>query len=535
MVPPAALRGPSALVLGLIALAACSSARPAPAPAPTGPEVWPLYGNLGPHSRAITTTSDSAKAYFDEGMQFMYAFGVGSALRSFQRAQELDPTCAMCYWGEAWALGPYLNDSRMSAEDERTAHRAARRARELASSGSAVERSLAEAFLVRYTEDPGDSRLGRDSAYAAKIAELADRHPDDLDVATLNAEALMLLQPRRGIWDEEDPEVRHIYEVLENILARDIRHPGACHLYIHATESGEEAGRAEACAEYLGNAIPGASHINHMPSHTFNRIGRWADAVKANQQAWHTDQKASYGGPPGIYPTHNLHMLLFAASFGGQGAVAMQAARDLARVRGGAWFYVPLTAVRFGRWEDILELDEPESMLDRGMWRFAQGMAELRTGHPVGAADALSALDQILAECSPEDRFRGHLYTDLLGINRAILAAEIAEAEGDRDAAIALLEDALPMEDGLRYDEPEPLVNPIRHHLGAMLLAEGRHAEAEARFREELDDHPHNGWSLFGLARALEGQGRDGAAALVRRELERTWSTADHWLRSPRP
>ncbi len=520
-----------------VLVSACTAAGTAPPPGPSGDASgeWPLYGNLGPHQRPLTTTSETAEAYFHEGVQFMYAFGVGSAARSFREAQEHDARCALCYWGEAWALGPYLNDSRVPPEREREAHRAARRARDLASNGMPVERALTDAMLVRYSDSPGEEgRLARDSAYAEAMGDVVQRHPEDLDAATLWAEALMLLRPRRGTWNKDDPSVQEIYRVLESVLARDIRHPGACHLYIHATESGTEPGRAEACAEHLGNAIPGASHINHMPSHTFNRIGRWADAVRANQQAWHTDQRAAYGGPPGIYPTHNLHMLLFAASFGGQGAAAMQAARDLAQTRGGAWFYVPLTAVRFGRWQSILELDEPESTLDRGMWTFARGMAQLRYGNAALANERLADLDEILVEVGDSDQFRGHRLSDLIGINRAILAGEIAASSGQLDRAIEILEAALPMEDGLRYDEPEPLLNPIRHHLGALLIEVGRHADAAARYREELDDHPHNGWSLFGLAEALDALGESGSAALARQELARSWADADHWLRSSR-
>ena len=510
------------------------SSSAAPAPNPEAEEDWPLYGNLGPHQRPLTTDSDSARAYFDEGMQFMYAFGVGSALKSFRQSIRHDPTCALCYWGEAWSLGPYLNDSRLPADREKEAHRAAAKARDLASGGTPVDRALAAAMLKRYSASPGDSRIARDSAYSLAMADVVERFPEDLDAATLYAESLMLLRPRRGTWESDDASVQQIYEVLEGILARDIRHPGACHLYIHATESGSEPGRAEACAEHLGNAIPGASHINHMPSHTFNRIGRWADGVRSNQQAWHTDQKAAYGGPPGIYPTHNLHMLLFAASFGGQGAVAMQAARDLSRIRGGAWFYIPLTATRFGRWDAILELPEPESALDRGMWHFARGMAHLRQGNAVQSGEELEAMDGLLATLTDEDTFRGHLLSDLIGISRAILAGESLEAAGNRDEAISTLEAALPMEDALRYDEPEPLLNPVRHHLGALLLEAGRYADAEQRYREELEDHPHNGWSLFGLAEALEGQGKSGAASLARQELDRHWAQADHWLRSSR-
>ena len=211
---------------------------------------------------------------------------------------------------------------------------------------------------------------------------MAERYPDDLDAATLYAEALFLLEPRRGTRDLNDANVKRLHGVLEKVLAADIRHPGACHLYVHATESTVRPEKAEACAEYLGNAIPGASHINHMPSHTWNEIGRWGDSVRANLQAWHSDLKAEFGKGLAIYPSHNLHMLLFAASMDGQGAIAIQAGKDYAKLTGDTMYHV-LTLLRFGRFDEIAALTErPEREISGGLWDFAQGYARLRDGEP---------------------------------------------------------------------------------------------------------------------------------------------------------
>jgi hypothetical protein len=351
---------------------------------------------LGEYDYGISSDVPEAQAYFGQGVQMMYAFTKEDAARSFREAWKLDPDCAICYWGEAWSWGSYLNGV-MQGDEAPHAYAAIRRAVELAEQGHADERerALIDAMAVRYVEDydPAE-RAQQDSAYARAMAAVYEAYPEDLDIGTLYAEALFLLEPRRGTRDLADPDVRRLHGVLEEMLARDIRHPGACHLYIHATESTAEPGKAAACAEFIGNAIPGASHINHMPSHTWNEIGRWGDAVRANIQAWHSDLKAEYGEGFAIYPSHNLHMLLFAASMDGQGAVAMQAGRDYTDLTGSTMYEV-LTLLRFGRFEQILEVeDRPEQSVHAGMWDFAQGYAHLRTGSP-GFARAY--LDRVLA------------------------------------------------------------------------------------------------------------------------------------------
>ena len=266
--------------------AACSSvSAPAQSPAPTGgtdqAETMKIYSSaLGPHERLVTTRSPEAQAYFTQGEQLLYAFTPSDALRSFREAQKRDPNCAMCYFGEAWALGPYLNGP-MRSDNAPEAHAAIQRARELSGDATPVEKALIEALAVRYEpEHDPDRRRELDQKWSDAVGAVYDEYPTDNLVGTLYGESLMLLEPRRGLWDIEKPEVRRIHAVLESVLERNIKHPGACHLYIHATEPTSQPGKAEACADHLGAAIPGASHIQHMPSHTYNRIGRWDDAVK---------------------------------------------------------------------------------------------------------------------------------------------------------------------------------------------------------------------------------------------------------------
>lgn len=508
-----------------------------PGPAPDGEEVLLISSALGPYSRTITTDSEKAQAYFTQGLQLMYAFTPSDANRSFKEAQRHDPECAMCYFGEAWSLGRYLNGA-MLPEDAPTAYAAIHKAKELAAeSGTAIERALIDAMIVRYApEHEGDEqRLELDEAYAAAMGQVWEAHPDDIEVGTFYGESLMLLQPRRGYWDIENPEVQKIHRVLEATLALNIAHPGACHLYVHATEPTTRPGKAEACADHLGQSIPGASHIQHMPSHTYNRIGRWHDAVIANTHAWHSDQKANHDLGYAIYPSHNLHMLLFAASMAGEGAVAMQASRNYGKLVSGGNFYESLTGVRFGFWEDVLAIEEqPEQPLFAGFWDFGRGFAHLRMERPDSAAFYMERLKEARSALDDEAPFRGHSAVDLITVVGGILEGEMLAAEGDVDGAVRVLEEAIKVEDGLRYDEPEPLNFAARHWLGAILNDAGRHSEAEEVFRAALEDHPHNGWSLFGLERALRAQGRDAEADETLAERMEYWANADVWLMSAR-
>lgn len=503
-----------------------------------GPELPESFGEpmpllpsaLGEHAHRISSTNTEAQAYFNQGFQLMYAFAKEEAARSFREAWTRDPNCAICYWGEAWAWGSYLNGP-MRPFEAPHAYRAIQAARARLDHATDGERAYIEAMAVRYVEDfDPDTRGDQDTAYADAMHGVAEAYPNDLDAVTLYADALFLLEPRRGTRDLDDPNVQRLHGVLEGVLARDIRHPGACHLYIHATESTTRPDKAAACAEHLGSAIPGASHINHMPSHTWNEIGRWADGVRANLKAWHSDLKAEVGEGLAIYPSHNLHMLLFAASMDGQGAVAIQAGKDYAALTDDSVFHV-LTLTRFGRFDEVLEVtDRPEQEASGGLWDFAQGYAHLRRGD---TDFARVYLDRVLATAEETTaRFRFDSAKLLLGAVGAILEGELRREAGDLSSAIASFERAVEIEDDLEYSEPEPLPFAARHWLGAALIESGRHADAEGVYREELADHPHNGWSLFGLQAALSGQSRSSGE--VDAELDASWARSDTWLRASR-
>ena len=529
---------PVRLLVALLALPASALAQQPDSVTlpPAFREAMPLYTVLGPYTWKVTTRSPDAQAFYDQGVQLLYSFTPEDAARSFREAQKRDPGCAMCHFGEAWAWGPYLNGAMLSSNSPR-AYAAAQRALQLRDKANPMERALIDAMALRYRPVYDSATHNRQARiYADTMARLYDRYPRNLEVGTMYAEALMLLEPRR-VWDITKPSVQRVHEVLESVLSRDVNHPGACHLLIHATESTVRAGRAERCADLLGRSIPGASHINHMPSHTYNRIGRWGDAVRANIEAWHSDLRAQYGQGFAIYPSHNLHMLLFSASYDGQGAIAIQAGKDYAKISFGGEFYQALTLLRFGRFDEILALNTTTTnAVNLGLFNFARGYAHLRLKNADSARVYLDKVEQAAkppATGAPA-QMRGHSAPSLLGITGAILRAELLRHEGRAAEGIPLLEQAIVLEDSLRYDEPEPLNFSARHWLGALLLELNRPADAERVYRAELEDHPHNGWSLFGLEQALRAQNKHAETAQVKERFQRAWSRSDTLLRSSR-
>ena len=486
---------------------------------------------LGTFTRPISSKNPEAQAYFNQGFQLTYAFARPEAGRSFRESQRRDPDCAICYWGEAWVWGPYISEGR-TAEHEARAYAAIQKAHALAGAhASAKEKAFIEAMAARYTgRFEGERHVAADRAYAQAMGRVAETYPDDLDVATLYAEALFLLLPRPGAFDIRDANVARVLRVLETALERDIRHPGACHLYVHTTELTSEPQRALPCVAYLGNAVPGASHLNHMPAHTWTRVGRWGDAVRASLQAWQSDQKAAQGEGFLSYPAHDLQMLVYAASFDGQSAPAISAARGIAKLTGDP-MYLALALVRFGRFDDVATMGgRPAADIPAGMWDFAHGYAALRAGD---LKDARQHLDRMSAAIKTSTAvFKFHPAKALLGPLAAILEGEILRSSGDINGALTAFERAVALDDAIVIDDPEPLPFPARHWLGAALLDAKRFADAERVYREDLRRHPHNGWALVGLQRALNGQGRPTGNVDI--ELRDAWARSDIALKASR-
>lgn len=486
----------------------------------------PLLGEvLGDFHFPISSDSTLAQQYFDQGMQMMYAFAKPEAARSFREAHAADPDCAICYWGEAWSWGSYLNGAMTTAEAPR-AYAAMNAALARIDSANAKEADLIRSLQSRYIEDyRPEARRTQDQAYADTMATLARRYPDDLNIATLYADALFLLEERRGYRRLEDPNVIRLHGVLESVLERDIRHPGACHLYVHATESTPTPELAAPCAEYLGTSIPGASHINHMPSHTWNEMGLWEEAVRANTIAWHSDQKAAIGRGVAIYPTHNLTMLYYAASMGGASASSIQAAKDLAKLNSNSAMHA-MALVRFGRFDEALALSaEPNGDVNRSMYSFSQAYSALKLGDRDRAETTLEEL-LALTETTTA-RFRFHDGKNIIGALAGILEGEMHWEQGNLEAAAESFRRATRYYDSLNYDEPEPLPFSPRHWLGEAYLALGAYDAALAEFELDMDDHPHNVWSLFGAQRAQEALGIE---ASYEAELGRALEFADIWL-----
>ena len=508
----------------------------------------PLYDNLGNHHYEVTVRVPAAQRYFDQGMRLAWAFNHGEAIRAFAEGERLDPACAMCAWGIAFAYGPNINGG-MDSASAVAAYAAVRRAQQRAGGVSERERALIGALAARYAAAPQPDRAALDTAWAEAMGKVADRNPADQEAQALHADALMNLSPW-NYWTKDGqprPATPVMLERLEHVLAANPSHPGACHLFIHAVEAAHPE-RAVPCAERLAALMPGAGHIVHMPGHIYIRVGRYLDAIAANEHAVHADESylegpaASRQGvyAQGYYP-HNFHFMNFAASFAGMSNTAIRSARavtatvgaDVARAHPWLESVTPVvwqTYVTFGRWDAILAERLPPKDL-----RYLTGMAFYARGVAFAAkrrwAEARAALDTVSAVAA---NFAEGPNRTALRIGAEMLRGEIALRSGRHESALAAFRAGQALEDGLLYTEPPYWYYPVRQSLGKALLAAGRPAEAERAYREDLAQFPENGWSLFGLAQSLEAQGRPAEARAVRVRFDRAWRHADVRLRASR-
>jgi len=517
------------------------------APPQNHSDTVPLYTDLGSHHKRVSTRVTATQQYFDQGLRLVYGFNHAEAIRSFTRAAELDPTCAMCYWGIALAYGPHVN-APMDRASGLAAYAAVQKALALKSHATAQERAYIEALAQRYEADPPADRARLDRLYSRAMGQVAKTYPKDLDAATLYAESLMDLRPW-NYWRPDGspyPETKDIVHQLERVLSQNPNHPGACHYYIHAVEAVNPRA-AVPCAERLARLMPGAGHMVHMPSHIFIRVGRWNDAVQANHHAIHSDEEFIDGQRPmGVYPLayypHNIHFLAFASTMAGRSAQAIEAANtltskvnlDAARQVGMLQEMLPyhaLTLTTFGKWDKVLAepLPPDDIRFSYAMASYARGVAHAAKGEWAEAQAALDAVTTI--DAATPDGAEGKTS---LSVAVHALSGEIATRRGDLDAGIDHFRDAAKIEDAGLYFEPPKWYYPIRHSLGAALLKAGRHAEAEKVYQEDLRRFPENGWSLFGLAQALRAQGKDTEAAAVDARFRRAWPDADVTLTASR-
>lgn len=504
----------------------------------------PLWVGLGDLAMDITSSSDDAQAYFNQGMRIANDFNHREAVRSFRRAQQLDPQCAMCYWGEALALGPNIN-APMESEAALLAHAAVQRAMELRDGVSEKEGALIDALARRYGPDGMQLRAQKDNAYAKAMLAVARKYPDDDDVLALAAEAMMDAQP----WDYWQADYRtpkgrtsQIMELIETVLARNPDHAAAVHLYIHVTEASNDPYRAEAGADRLGALAPAAGHLVHMPSHTYHRVGRYIDAYKVNLAAVEANEAYFAQSQPSAlyeygYYTHNIHSALTSAQMAGDAEAALHLAGKLdermpARmVLLAPWVQAIKVApyfayVQFADAETIMALPDPGADFPylQTMWRYARGEALSRSGDRAAAsreADAIEALAahplmlELDANAMPAPTL-ARIAADVVRARAEILA-------GDMAPAIHRLENAAALQGAMFYSEPSFWYFPVNQMLGAALLMDGRAHRAEAVFIRSLVDAPNNGWALYGLREAQLALGNEAAAAYAETLFRQAW------------
>ncbi len=543
------------LLLSLLAMllpAGCDSTRKtgsggAPAPA----AALPLFDTFGDLHRDIGTRVPAAQRYFDQGLRMAYGFNHEAAGRAFAEAARLDPRCAMCVWGQALVLGPNINLP-MDPAQAKDASALAARAAGLAHSARPADRALIQALQARYADPAPEDRKPLDRAYADAMARVVEQFPDDDDAATLYAEALMDLSPW-AYWNADGSPAEftpRLVGELERVLARNPRHIGAMHYYIHAVEASPSPRRAERYADALAALAPGSGHLVHMPAHIYIRVGRYHDATLTNFAATTADKDflAVCRGSNGVYPLgyvpHNWHFATMTTGLTGSRTLALQAAAQTAQRADRASMGAPpmefmqqfvvtplLTQVRFGDWDAILSDPAPPAELPypAAIRHFARGMAHLRKGARDEAAREADALHAIAVDpAMTKVSFFDINHADgVLRIADALLRGELLRAQGKNADGIAALREAVAAEDALAYNEPADWPLPVRPYLGAALLDAGDAAGAAEAFNQDLKTYPENGWSLFGLAQAQQKLGQADAARETSRRQAAAWQWAD--------
>lgn len=533
-----------------------ASAPPSGTAAPVGVTLLP---GLGDYRFEVSSTNAEVQKWFDQGLALTYGFNHDAAERSFLKAAELDPGCAMCWWGAALVLGPHVNAPMNPANNDKAWARLTK-AQELAAGTSPREQAFIKALAARYAVDAPADRRPLDEAYAEATGELSKALPDDLDAAVFHAEALMDLQPWNYYGADGSPvgNTQKVVTTLESVMQRDPDHAGALHLYIHAVEASDDPDRGVVAADRLRELVPGSGHLVHMPAHIYTRVGRYHDAVVANQKAVAADDAYLATCRPGVavyplaYVPHNHHFLWWASSMEGASAAAIASADEAARrasvpelLREPDFIFLqdfmvtPLKArTQLGRWDEVVAAPAPEADLayPTAIWHYAQGIAAVRQARLDAAQEHLGALATAAADPVWDKAFVGpqHPVSGTLKVAERVLAGELAAARKDYPAAIAALQEGVALEDAHAYFEPPVWHHPVRQTLGAVQLAAGDAAAAEATYRQDLQINRENGWSLFGLAQALHAQKRADEAAAAEQRFAKAWEHADVKLEASR-
>jgi tetratricopeptide (TPR) repeat protein len=503
-----------------------------------------LVAGIGDAHHPVSTHNPQAQQFFDQGLRFIYDFNHDEAARSFQHAAELDPKLAMAYWGVAEAVGPNYNDP-ADPERYKRAHDAVQRAMDLSASASESDQAYIQAMAKRFPADSKSDLKKAAEDYRDAMRQVVSEFPDDLDAATLFAEAGMNLHPW-GLWHiDGTPEAGtdEIVSTLESVMKRDPNHLGAIHYYIHAVEASANPERALAGANKLAALAPAAGHIVHMPAHVYIRTGDYEAAVKTNEQAASVDRayiKAT--GAQGIYPmmyySHNLHFIAMCGAMNGNYAESRRNAdllvenvgphvKDMPPLEG--FMTIPVAVeIRFHHWNEILKMPPPDAALKTAtvFWHFGRGLALAGTGKVTEAEAEYKIVSDAEVATPPDVIFQmpiNNKAKDILKIAKDVLGAKIAMAKKDNSGAIVMLKEAVAIQDTLKYGEPPDWFFPVRESLGGALLMTGDAAAAEKVFRDDLDRNLRNPRSLWGLHQALLLQKREYDAGFIQKQFEVSW------------
>ncbi len=511
----------------------------------------PLFANLGEYQLVISTESDDAQHFFTQGVIMANGFNHSEAARSFREAINLDPECAMAYWGLAYVLGPNYNTSNMSSEARMEVLTAIEKANSLSHQISPWEQAVLRTISVRF---PVTHDVAQEEAYSEELADAFQRFPENDLIATLYAESLMNMHA----WDlysridkQERPWTPKIKSVLEQAIRANPQNPLANHLYIHAVEAGEPE-KAYLSAQRLATLVPGLGHLVHMPSHIYINTGDYHLGSLANEQAVVVDsiyiaQCQAQGVYPQLYYPHNYHFLAATAALEGRGARSIEAAFKMSEIidrnyltKEGFettqhYLTVPYNAlVKFAQWEKILALPQPSRELEypRAIWHYARGMAYANLEKPDKAALELARLEELSSAKSVQTMWIWEINTaaDIVSIGSNVLSGEMARINGDIETALEHFEAAKAGEDQLNYNEPPDWFFSVRHLLGDLHLRRQDYLAAEKAYREDLFLFPQNGFALNGLYHSLVGEQRTVEAHEVLVQFERSWQYADSEL-----
>jgi len=526
----------------------CTSTKFLLADIDTTKQISPLFNNLGNLNFPISTKNDRAQAFFNQGLKLSYAFNHAEGHRSFLEAARLAPKVAMNYWGQAFALGPNINDPQPDDKRKLKYNEAVANAKKFASLATPKEQALIEALSYRYSEDLTKDVAELNMSYMKAMEKVVKKFPEDANIQILYAAAVMNTVPW-NYWDKEgkpSPNIKEAKAALEKAMEMEPENPGGHHYYIHMVEL-PYPDMGIASADKLASLMPGAGHIVHMPSHIYIRVGRYKDAVTVNQAAILADEDyISQCFAQGLYPLayypHNIHFLWSASSLLGSSHIAIDAAKKTAeKVPVGELVQLPflqdfsatplLAYTRFGKWNEILTIPAPSPDIKHLnlIRHYARGMAFIRKGNIKEAQEELDALITLKDDPELENLVAtaNNTSATVALVAYEVVAGELAALKGDLPSAIKHLKNAVINEDKLVYTEPAAWHVPTRQNLGAVLLKANKYEEAEKTYKEDLDILRQNGWSLMGLYQTLMIQGKVDEAKEIKKEFDKAWQHAD--------